>query len=232
MYIHKRILAFNDQLTLQGASLPTGVEVLNPFRGDNADAVKRITTDFYQKYYSDNKERNIIFGINPGRMGAGLTGVPFADTWCLQEVCKIQIQNIQTRETSARFIFDMIHAFGGPNKFFGKFYIGAVSPLGYVKRNSKNRYVNYNYYDSKLMQFTLEPIIEKWFRQQYELGMKSNVAFCLGTGKNYKYLVKLNERIPLYDEIIPLEHPRYIMQYKLREKEAYITKFVALLQKG
>lgn len=229
MALFKRILAFNNQLHVEAEKLPSGVLVLNPFKGENAKTVEAITHDFYTTYYNDDNQRIMIFGINPGRMGAGLTGVPFTDTWCLENKCGISAGGLQTRETSARFVFDLIDGFGGPDLFFRKFFIGATSPLGYVKLNSKNTYVNYNYYDSKQLQDGLQNSIEKWYYQQFELGMSPNVAYCLGTGKNFQYLQKLNERIPLYREIIPLEHPRYIMQYKLKEKDAYIERFVQFL---
>lgn len=225
--LDQRILSFNEGLELNPEILPKGVDVLNPFKGESAEKVKAITELFYQKYYADNHKRIIIFGINPGRMGAGLTGVPFSDTHCLENECHISAQGIQTRETSATFIYEVINAFGGPEIFYKRFFIGAVSPLGYVKLNSKNRYVNYNYYDDKELDSILSPFIVKWFHQQHELGMKPEIAFCLGTGKNFQYLKKLNSRIPLYKEIIPLEHPRYVMQYKSKTKQLYIDKFVS-----
>lgn len=220
------ILAFNNQLELNPQLLPNGVDVLNPFKGANFDKVKAITESFYRKFYADKQKRIIVFGINPGRMGAGLTGVPFSDTYCLENDCDISAEGIQTRETSATFIYEVIKAYGGPKQFYEHFFIGAVSPLGYVKLNNKNRYVNYNYYDNKELENAVSPFIVKWFHQQFELGMKSEVAFCLGTGKNFQYLKKLNNRIPLYKEVIPLEHPRFVMQYKAKTKQLYIDKFV------
>jgi adenosylmethionine-8-amino-7-oxononanoate aminotransferase len=35
---------------------------------------------FYQKYYTDNKFRKFIIGINPSRHGAGVTGASITDT--------------------------------------------------------------------------------------------------------------------------------------------------------
>lgn len=36
---------------------------------------RQCTEKFYEKYYSDNNQRILILGINPGRFGAGLTGI-------------------------------------------------------------------------------------------------------------------------------------------------------------
>ncbi len=228
--LYKRILSFNNALKLDTEILPDGVDVLNPFQGAEADVVNAITHDFYKKYYNDNQNRYIIFGINPGRLGAGLTGVPFTDTERLEKNCEISARGIQTRETSAVFIYEMIEAFGGTQAFYQHFFIGAVSPLGFVKRNNKGRWVNYNYYDDKKMIAIMKPIIEQWFLQQYQLGMQSKVAFCLGTGKNFEFIQKLNNEMGLFQSIIPLEHPRYIMQYRNKQKSMYIQKFVDVLK--
>ena len=54
-------------------------------------------------------------------------------------------------------------------------------------------------------------------------------VFCLGMGKNLKFLEKLNATHRWLDSIVPLEHPRYIMQYKSKQVEAYIEKYLHAL---
>ena len=49
--------------------------------------------------------------------------------------------------------------------------------------------------------------------------MKRDVAFSLGKGTNYKFLKKLNEDHQFFDKVIPLPHPRWIMQYRRKSKE-------------
>jgi hypothetical protein len=61
---------------------------------------------------------------------------------------------------------------------------------------------------------------------QLEFGIERNVCFCLGTGKNYKFLSNLNNRLNLFEKIIPLEHPRYVMQYRSKNKDVYIAKYI------
>ncbi|MBV6655114.1 MAG: DUF4918 family protein, partial [Mameliella sp.] len=83
MPIAQRILQFNHSLKPDW-ELPGHVELLYPFDGkDTWDAMEQ----FYGKYYSDDRPRVAIFGINPGRFGAGVTGVPFTDPIRLEEVC-------------------------------------------------------------------------------------------------------------------------------------------------
>src|SRR3546814_2597634 len=66
--------------------------------------------------------------------------------------------------------------------------------------------------------------------KQLSLGIITRAVICLGTGKNYHFLNKINKEFGFFDTIIPLEHPRYIIQYKSKEKAAYIKKYVTLMQ--
>ena len=72
----QKVIDFNTNL-LFDAPLPPGISVMNPFR-ENACAIPA-STAFYRKYYDDHRLRRIILGINPGRFGAGLTGIPFTN---------------------------------------------------------------------------------------------------------------------------------------------------------
>jgi len=123
----------------------------------------------------------------------------------------------------------MINAFGGPELFYKSFYISSVSPLGFVKINEKGNALNFNYYDRIDLQNAILPFIIKTINQQLEFGIEIKKCFCLGTGKNFKFLNKLNLEHKFFEEIIPLEHPRYIMQYKSKQKQEYIEKYLRLL---
>ena len=76
MTIGEKVLLFNKNLNLD-TRLPKGVVVMNPFKDDYALS---LCQKFYTQYYNDSNERHIILGINPGRLGGGLTGIPFTDT--------------------------------------------------------------------------------------------------------------------------------------------------------
>lgn len=218
-----KIISFNEHVSFPG-KLPPGIRIMNPFK-ENESAAKA-SGDFYKKYYSDQHKRFLILGINPGRFGAGITGVPFTDPKRLVSECGIRFNGIQAHEPSSVFVYEMINAYGGPKKFYRNFYINSVFPLGFTSLNSKGKEVNYNYYDSKeLIDSTYEFIVDH-IRTQISLGMETSVAFCFGTGKNEKFLRTLNGEFHFFDNIIPLEHPRFIMQYRSKTKQAYIDKYL------
>ncbi len=199
-------------------NLPEGVEVMNPYL---SKTTFEVASKFYQKYYSDSNERFICFGINPGRFGAGVTGIPFTDPIRLTEVCGIANDFEKRAELSSTFIYEMIAAFGGPGKFYDKFYISAVSPLGYLKEG-----INLNYYDIKGFKELFEHYAVNEIKKQLPLGISRKVAFSIGKGKNIQYLHWLNARHDLFDKIVPLSHPRWVMQYRLKRKQEFIQEYL------
>ncbi|HUS87424.1 MAG TPA: uracil-DNA glycosylase family protein [Bacteroidales bacterium] len=221
-----RVVSFNRQLAFTG-KLPAGIRLMNPFR--ESPEAQELSSLFYRKYYSDNNLRMILLGINPGRHGAGLTGIPFTDTKRLTEKCGIMVKNLSSHETSSVFIYRMIDAFGGPEEFYNKYYINSVCPLGFVKSNEKGRELNYNYYDSRELTENIHNFILDSIKKQLGLGIGRDKAFCLGTGKNFRFLNQLNKDHGFFGRIIPLEHPRYIMQYKSRNIDKYIDSYIEAL---
>lgn len=215
------ILYFLNHLHLD-VKLPGDIQVMNPFRDS---LTMEICTQFYKKYYSDKSERRMIIGINPGRFGAGITGVPFTDPIRLKTECGIDNPFQQKQELSSLFVYDVINAFGGVEKFYKNFYITAVSPLGFTKDGK-----NLNYYDDKHLQNGIKNFVIDWMNKQLTFGINRHIAFCLGDGKNYKYLYNLNEEMNFFKKIIPLRHPRFIMQYKLKKKEEYIRSYLTKLE--
>jgi hypothetical protein len=223
----ERIISFFNDLDFTG-SLPEGISVMNPFR-DNPE-VFSVVSQFYRKFYNDNKTRHLILGINPGRFGAGATGIPFTDTIRLKEKCGLSIEGLKTHETSSVFIYEMIDRYGGPDKFYCDFFISSISPLGFTSRSKTGREVNYNYYDSRELTQAVYNFMIDSLKRQMEFGFKRDACFCLGTGKNFSFLTKLNEEFDFFKEIIPLEHPRFIMQYRLKKKQDYIESYIQKLR--
>jgi hypothetical protein len=217
------VIEFYDTLTLD-AALPKGVSVMNPFQQQK---VRTISGDFFRKFYNDKNARTFILGINPGRFGAGVTGITFTDPIRLEKACGILNDLEKRAELSSLFIYDMINRFGGAEKFYSKFYLSAVCPLGFVK-NGKNM----NFYDDRILKDSVKDFIVSALEAQIKFGANKGICFCLGEGENYKYLQKLNEEYSFFNEIIPLAHPRFIMQYRLKKKEDYINHYLAMLQKG
>ena len=62
---------------------------------------------FLNKFYLDKLKRTLILGINPGRYGAGITGVNFTAAKQLKEFCGID-NPFKGSELSAEFIYQMI----------------------------------------------------------------------------------------------------------------------------
>src|SRR5690606_22099429 len=128
-------------------------------------------------YYNDNKARRLILGINPGRLGAGVTGIPFTDTKRLESHLNTMVEEVSTHEPSSVFVYDVIEAYGGVRKFYSDFYINSVCPLGFVKINDAGREVNYNYYDSKQLFLAVRPFIIASIFKNITLGCRTDVAF-------------------------------------------------------
>lgn len=226
-FADKAILFFSS-LKFEG-SLPEGITIMNPF-AENKD-VRHAVSEFYKKYYSDSRTRRLIMGINPGRFGGGLTGIPFTDSIRLKEKCGLIIPGVKSYETSSVFIYEMIDRYGGPQEFYGDWYITSVSPLGFTSKSEKGRVINFNYYDNRNLELSIYGFAVDSIRKQLEFGIERDVCFCLGAGKNFRYLSRINQEYNFFDHIEPLEHPRFIMQYRLKRKDAYISEYLGKLKK-
>ena len=226
--IADKIIEFNKSVDYQG-KLPDGIRIMNPFR-ENGEALD-VSSAFYRKFYSDRKHRYLILGINPGRFGAGVTGIPFTDTKRLRSVCGLDYHGQETHEPSSVFVYDVINAYGGPERFYQDIYINSVCPLGFTITNANGSEKNYNYYDSRELTIMVEDFIIDSLRKQLGIGINPELCFCFGKGKNENYLRRLNEKHCFVREIIALEHPRFIMQYRAREKQRYIDKYLEAFER-
>ncbi len=202
--------------------LPKGIEVMDVHKDE---AVKQSCELFYAKFYNDNYKRHLMLGINPGRFGGGVTGIPFTDPIRLEKDCGIKNNFLKKQELSSLFIYEMINAYGGAEKFYQEFYISAISPLGFLKDGK-----NLNYYDDKMLVKKIEPFVVDCITKQLSFGLYTDVCFCIGEGENLKYLVQLNDRHKWFAEIKALPHPRFIMQYRLKQKEDYVQKYITSLR--
>lgn len=221
--IGEKIISFYRELDYNGPLAP-GVSVMNPYK-NNPEVMKAVEA-FYGKFYGDNNPRFIILGINPGRYGAGVTGITFTDTVRLSEKCGITLMDVESRELSSEFIYDMIDEFGGTGKFYSVFYLSAVCPLGFTLTGRGNKEINYNYYDNKKLLDAVGGFIVESIEKQLSFGIKREVCFCLGTGKNFRYLSELNKKHNYFEKIVPLEHPRFIMQYRRKSTDHFINKYI------
>lgn len=203
--------------------LPNGVEWLYP---QQHTEVLQVLQTFLLKYYNDKEPRTLMLGINPGRFGAGVTGINFTAPKQLTEDCFIPHGLKNGSELSAEFIYNMIHAFGGVDHFYAQYFIGSVCPLGFVQSGK-----NINYYDDKALLSAVEPFIIRSMNALAALSITKNKCICIGGEKNYKHLARLNAAHQWFDEIVSVPHPRFIMQYQRKHKEAYIQQYLDALKK-
>jgi len=220
-----KAIRFNKQLHYTGQPLPKGIRIMNPFT-ESPQALK-VSKLFYNKYYHDNEKRHLILGINPGRFGGGLTGIPFTDPKRLKSECGIVYEGPVTHEPSSAYVYEMINKYGGPVAFYKKFYINSPCPLGFTTVDANGREKNYNYYDSKELTLAVKDFMIASIHKLIALGVYTDRCFCFGTGKNIQFLNKLNEEHHFFKQIVPLEHPRFIMQYKNLSRDLYIDKYLS-----
>ncbi len=220
-----RIKAFNRALAWRGA-LPPGIGVLNPFK-ENSPAL-HYSEVFYDTFYNNSALRWPVLGINPGRHGGGLTGIPFTDWKRLREHCGIDAGGRSSHEPSSEFVYAYIAALGGAAAFYKQFYISSLCPLGFVKEKAPRHWVNYNYYDDPALYAAAEPFIVRMLKKQIALGLHTEECFCMGV-KNHTYLQRINAAHGFFEKVTELPHPRFVMQYRRKSLDAYVGQYVEAL---
>jgi len=211
------ILTFLKELRID-AKLPKGIEVLSPYGNSKTF---ELCQQFYHKYYDDDNRRTLLLGINPGRFGSGTTGVSFTDPIKLEKYCDIQNDLPKKAELSADFIYAMITAFGGLEAFYDRYFISSVCPLGFTFNDK-----NINYYDLPKLEKAITPFVIQSLNQLMDMGMLNEKCYCIGGDKNLKSLTRLNDEHKWFKEIVPLPHPRFIMQYRRKKMKEYLDLWV------
>ena len=215
---------FRFYTTLQpDENLPNDIEWLLPYKQKQVQALLKT---FLQKFYNDKNERKLFLGINSGRFGAGVTGVNFTAPRQLRDFCGIDHNLGNGSELSAEFIYAVIDAYGGAEKFYSDFFIGSVCPLGFVQHGK-----NLNYYDDKELWKAVQPFIIKSISKLTSFHINPTQCICIGGEKNYRYLSLLNKENNWFKEIITVPHPRFIMQYKRKAVNDYIKLYLDMLRK-
>ncbi len=218
----EKVLNFYKGLEITN-TLPNHVSVMNPY---DSDITFSLVEKFFKKYYEDENKRTFIVGINPGRFGGGVTGVAFTDPVNLELKCGIKNDLDKKQELSSQFVYKLIDEFGGVEIFYSKFFISALYPLALIKDGK-----NYNYYDSQKIYKALKPQILKTFQQQIDFGANDNCVISFGK-KNAIYLKEINDEIKFFKEIIIFDHPRFIMQYRLKKLDEYLTGYSKILKEN
>lgn len=224
-----KVLDYNEWLSKISFDLPSKYRFNNPFNGENKEQIKKITNIFYNKYYNDCNKRKLILGSSPARRGTATTGIPFEDANHLYEKTGIKIENFYINKSSSNFLYEVIELYGGCERFYKDFLMNFICPLGLVNINSKGHEVNSNYYENKKLESVLYDFIVDSLKKQISFGIDTSVCYCIGCGDNFKFLIKINKKYHFFDEIIPLEHPRFIMQYNSDNMDKYLKKYISKL---
>lgn len=205
---------------LEAPVVPSQYEVMNPYK---QEPTMKVVKEFLLKYYADDKERTLLFGINPGRFGSGITGISFTDPIRLKNTLGIDHSFDMRPELSSQFIFEVVEAFG-VQAFFKSFFVSAVYPLGFLHAGK-----NINYYELENWREYMIPLIEKEIDTHMNWRVNKDYCICIGKGDNWKYLKELNAKNQWFGEVKVLPHPRWVLQYRRRYKEQYIAEYLDVL---
>ena len=179
-----------------------GISILKGFF-ENID----IVLNFYEIAYSKpNKRRIVLCGFNPGRFGAGKTGVPFFDYLSLSQILPYVKNN--DSERSAKFIWSIISKIG-QNKFFENVYLTNISWFGFtVKEKNKNG----NIYTKNINYFKLEEEIKGEIFNEFLKEMdiiNPSVIFPLGDEVSNDINILNNKHKKNWKINNSLKHPNY-----------------------
>lgn len=170
---------------------------------------------FWQTYYGGALPRVVLCGINPGRHGAGKTGIPFLDFQSLSKL--IPGIDRQDSERTAGFFFQIVRQFG-VEAFFKTFYVTNVSSVGFI-RDGKNL----NYHD--LPAPALE-VVERNFLQEMEVVRPTHI---ISLGDAVQQTVR--KLLPAsVDCSMRLPHPSWIMTYRGNAQDKWAARYLEVLE--
>lgn len=222
MVFGQHIEQFLTSLTLD-VQLPNGFEVMQPY----ADPTVQFNIHaMCSRYYVDTPTPRLpIWGINPGRLGGGITGLSFTDPYALYHLLGIGPETSVRREPSATFIQMVIEAYGGATEFYRDVFLSAISPLGFIKDGN-----NINFYDDPGLAKAIVPFAVDCVRKQTAAGLRSDACIVLGSGKLKTFVER--EIVPVvgYTQVVYLDHPRFVMQYRRKAALQYVDQYVAAIR--
>ncbi len=171
---------------------------------------------FWRTYYGSAVPRVVLCGINPGRHGAGKTGIPFLDFQSLSQL--ISGIDRHDSERSAGFFFQVVRQFG-VEAFFHSFYVTNVASVGFKK---KKKNLNYN----ELPESALE-VVERNFLQEMKVVQPTHVV---SLGEAVQQTVR--KLLPAaVDCSMRLPHPSWITTYRTNETNEWAARYLAVLEK-
>jgi hypothetical protein len=203
--------------------LPKGFSVLNPYV---EPGVQKLLRRFCDTFYKGSHPRTLVLGINPGRLGAGITGIPFTDPVALEECCGIKNTFEKRAELSSSFVYRFIDAYGGAQRFYSEFLISSVCPLGFLRLDK-----NANYYDDPKLLGSLTGFMDRSLIAHLEFNINTRNLIVFGK-RNAEVLQGLRSFQQMkFANVVVLEHPRYVMQYRRKETARFVAKFITALKK-
>lgn len=173
---------------------------------------RQVMDDFWRRFYPEELPRQVICGLNPGRLGAGLTGVPFTDFKTLSRW--MPSVERQDTEPSAQFFAQVVEAVG-VEAFFRRFYVTNVSAVGYVKDGR-----NLNYHD--LPADALE-VAERRFVEEMEIVRPQRI---IALGRQVERSIK--KLIPNV-VVTYLPHPAWVSTYRKAAQHNWIERYLQVL---
>ena len=186
------------------------IDILDTFL-DNWNNIE----EFYSKYYKNTHPKVVICGINPGKNGAGKTGVPFVDFNSLSKL--LPNVNETDIERSAQFFYEIIEHFGA-EKFFETFYVTNISWVGFIQ-NGKN----VNYYN---LSIKVKELIFNIYKSEIDaINPTTIISLSQEVQKTNKALFEGDENI----ELKSLPHPNYCAFPK--NKDTCTEQYISLLSK-
>lgn len=170
---------------------------------------------FWQQYYSTTLPHTVICGLNPGRFGAGKTGIPFLDFLSLSQL----IAGIHSAdsEKSASFFFKVIQSYGVA-AFFHEFYVTNIASVGFIRGGK-----NLNYHD---LPDAALAVVERNFLAEMAI-VKPTRVIALGIAVQRTTKKLLSAEV---DCSLRLPHPAWVATYRGGELDRWVEKYVAMLK--
>lgn len=156
-------------------------KILNPY----ADNFERFEF-FVRKYYDDDKNRDIVLALNPGRFGCGKTGIALTDENILNMKFGFpnKIENPNKEKTATRIYSIIDDAFSGDfSRFFSMVFMSNIFPFGVVDKNGNNVVFDDLIKIKSIREFSLE-----FVKNTLEL-FKPEKVFCVGL-RGYNFVLK------------------------------------------
>lgn len=132
---HSRITT-GDKRWVGEALQREGIAILDGFLREQA-----MVRAFYRAYYALPRRRVVVCGINPGRLGAGKTGLPFLDYDTLRRLLadRFAMDGRRGGERSAAFVASVMDHFGA-SRFFDRVYLTNLSWFGFMRAGRNLNY--------------------------------------------------------------------------------------------